>query len=56
MSMTKKDYELIAGTIAKMKSLVGEQLYVADLFADTLAKHDPRFDRDKFLQACGIEQ
>lgn len=52
--MTKKDYELIASVIRQMFSLGDDQLYVADMFAVTLAKQNPRFDRDRFLQACGV--
>ena len=59
--MTKKDYELIAGTLADLMadfsnsgsdevslSLVCEEL------SETLAKENPRFNRSTFLKACGV--
>lgn len=59
--MTKKDYELIASVlkhkqvfyILKMGSYYYDQL--CKDFADTLASKNPRFDKDKFLKACGVE-
>lgn len=43
--MTKKDYELLADTI-------GPLVWPTNLFevADELAKANPKFDRDKFMQ------
>lgn len=58
--MTKKDYELIAGVI-RSHNYGGVWEYIRDIdivaesFATTLALHNPKFDRNKFLQACGIE-
>jgi hypothetical protein len=61
--MTKKDYELIAGVIAELvehKRDKGafahnpELSTVADFFADTLADTNPRFNREIFLKACGV--
>jgi hypothetical protein len=54
--MTKKDYELIAGAIRTMY-FVGDlkQRHVAERMADHLEKAYPKFDRQKFLTACGIE-
>jgi len=57
--MTKKDYELVASVIYSlylghdnwMRS--GEQ--VASRFADKLAERNPKFNRSKFLEACGLE-
>lgn len=56
--MTKKDYELIASAFVYGNTIpVGEnQLYwVTDFLATKLEKQTPRFNRNKFLQACGIE-
>ena len=61
--MTKKDYELIAGAIKSeydgMQRL--DRIYVregvfhaARAIAYALASDNPRFDRDKFLAACGV--
>lgn len=63
--MTKKDYELIAGTFRSFYSSkayggdieVGARLGVQDLaegLAYDLARDNPKFDRQKFLKACGI--
>lgn len=30
--------------------------YICRLFADRLASSNPRFDRSRFLRACGIEE
>ena len=52
--MTKKDYVLLANVIARLTHplTVGE---TAVSIADSLAKDNPRFNREKFLQACGVE-
>lgn len=67
--MTKKDYELIAGALwrsdralqLKDKDKVKRaartemmRLIATDLCA-TLANDNPKFDRSRFLKACGIE-
>jgi hypothetical protein len=61
--MTRKDYELIAGAIANLR---GQQLdggaltnpptlrEVASELATELATTNPRFDRARFLTACGV--
>jgi len=59
--MTRKDYELIAGTLKALHddfsncgsdevslSLVAQEL------ASALAGTNPLFNREKFLKACGI--
>lgn len=59
--MTKKDYELIASVLSQARFVnktasdtrVWERICL--LYASALATTNPRFDRDKFLQACGIE-
>lgn len=59
--MTKKDYELIAlclkgGFMSTTHELKWHDKYkMAQVFAYELGKNNPRFDKDKFLQACGIE-
>lgn len=56
--MTKKNFELVAATINSLPSfsatLRAQKLSVANTFADRFAKEFPRFDRDKFIQACGV--
>lgn len=59
--MTKKDYELIAFVLRNDKLIdetgVAERQFrfYAEGFADRFAGYNPKFDRDKFLTACGIE-
>lgn len=53
--MTRKDFELIASTIAGLfPGQPGHRLTVADRFADQLATTNARFDRERFLRACGV--
>jgi hypothetical protein len=56
--MTKKHFEFIASTIESMPTfsatLRAQKLSCANTFADAFAKEFPKFDRDKFLQACGV--
>lgn len=58
--MTKKDYELIASVFVYTKdqginNLDHESVDITARFmATTLALNNPRFDRDKFLKACGV--
>lgn len=61
--MRKKDYELIAGSLAATKSWITSLNLQADVYriicenlANTLNRDDPKFNKDKFLTACGIEQ
>jgi len=59
--MTRKDYELIARSIfVDRESLQEEsQKQTADLIARGLAEQleamNPRFDRARFLSACGVK-
>jgi len=64
--MTKKDFELIAKAINDGRKLpieiretnkpyISHDDLLAEMFADRLMKVNPRFNRDKFLQACGVE-
>ena len=55
--MTKKDFELIARTLADWPRTDDEHEsweHGCRHFADALATTNPRFDRAKFLQACGV--
>lgn len=63
--MTRKDYELIAKSINHHLAIMGmsgkatsEEFLavgsVAQKIAQGLAEDNPRFDRQKFLKACGI--
>jgi hypothetical protein len=56
--MTKKDYELIARVLLTARNdwLSDETTdTMSEDFADELAKTNPRFKRDVFLRACGVE-
>lgn len=57
--MTKKHYIKIAAIIAAMpdhaESLRSAKSSTARAFADALKLENPRFDRDRFLAACGVE-
>jgi hypothetical protein len=53
--MTRKDYVLIAKTINDAYYLDDNyKLTIARDFADELGLDNPRFDRDRFLAACGV--
>ena len=63
--MTKKHYEAIASKINKERLLRLEKKQTGALaslyflskdLADYFVQDNPRFDRARFLQACGIEQ
>lgn len=59
--MTKKDYELIARALKSTHQTVNVPTRVAQQWAndvcaiaDALAQDNPRFDRERFLAACGV--
>ena len=55
--MTRKDYELIAKVFKNAQELTTERAGVgvtAYLLANELAQDNPRFDRARFLSACGV--
>jgi hypothetical protein len=65
--MTKKDYELIAmsvwrsgfiinGNKIKQEARESMRRLIANDLASSLAHANPRFDRIKFLQACGVTE
>jgi hypothetical protein len=54
--MTRKDYNLIAKIIESAYYLnENQKMVVARDFADDLGLDNPRFDRDRFLVACGVK-
>ena len=54
--MTRKDYVMIADTIGGMTYLnETDRATIAHDFADQLEQDNPRFDRDRFLTACGVK-
>ncbi len=52
--MTRKDYELIAQAIADVWCDAVAQKDIAESLAEALAGDNPRFDRARFLSACGV--
>ena len=56
--MTKKDYELIAGNIKTISNWQDIKpttaLLIALMFAEDLETTNPRFNRELFLTACGV--
>jgi hypothetical protein len=60
--MTKKDYELIADALANIGenyqgedwTMSGALGLISEKLADALATTNPRFNRDTFLKACGV--
>jgi hypothetical protein len=65
--MTKKDYELIAFILKVDRLVVNKEVDPLDLiaqqhefysegFADRLQADNPKFDRRRFLAACGVSE
>lgn len=58
-SLQHRHFAVIAGIIASMPdhaaTLRAAKRSVAMQFADKLAGTNPRFDRTRFLKACGME-
>lgn len=56
--MTKKDYELIARAIADVKSTQGNSTLLRKVVSSLcihLRYANPKFDRKRFLEACGVQ-
>ena len=55
--MTKKDYELIASVLKENSWRTTRKTYesLCWRFMAAFAEHNPKFNRSKFLEACGIE-
>lgn len=61
--MTKKDYKLIANAFAAVTEIHAHSdqytkhiiRQVAKELAVDLLRDNPRFDRDKFFEACGLQ-
>lgn len=49
--MTRKDYVLIAAALREARTVAE----AARLLADQLAQDNPRFDRERFLKAAGVQ-
>jgi hypothetical protein len=62
--MTRKDFEAIAAVLKGQEWPKGDSYAngmhtewenVVNAFGDMLNHHNPRFDRARFLKACGLE-
>ena len=56
--MTRKDYNLIAEVLSYSLNAIIDDMALEALasnFADELALDNPRFDRARFLAACGVK-
>lgn len=61
--MTRRDFQLLAATVQKVRAGYAPN-WDPNLFralddtsralADSLARTNPRFDRRRFLEACGV--
>lgn len=60
MGMTRRDYELIADAIDTLWQIDDADPYTieqaAHELADRLATNNPRFDRLRFVYACGVSE
>lgn len=57
MSMTKKDYEILAATLTQISAEVEQPavyIRIVDKFCETLARDNPHFKRETFQTASGI--
>jgi hypothetical protein len=53
--MTRKDFQLIAATIAGLEVGAETKRYVARSFAEALRSTNPNFNADRFVTACTPE-
>lgn len=58
--MTRKDYVMIAEVLKRSSEggIFEKPLPIKDLvyrFADKLHQDNPRFDRERFMEACGLD-
>lgn len=52
--MTKKHFERLARAVSTIKDLV-ERKRLAEEIAGVCVENNKRFNRKRFLQACGVE-
>ena len=58
--MQHRHFSTVAAILADLNAenagvSIGQHRDICEYFADELATTNPRFDRDRFLKACGIE-
>lgn len=58
MSMTKKDFEAIAEILNNVDYSNPEhsRLFIVEKLADYFSTVNDKFDRERFLKACGVSQ
>lgn len=59
--MTRRDYELIAATLNRVQGMywvskAGRYNVIVEELAAAFARDNPRFNQDKFIDACGLEE
>tara|TARA_R100000234_G_scaffold23021_1_gene13032 strand:- start:2771 stop:3187 length:417 start_codon:yes stop_codon:yes gene_type:complete len=55
MRLTKQHFQLIADTIKATNLAHEDRVELAEEFQRELKKTNPQFDKEKFLEACGVE-
>jgi len=55
--MTRKDYVAIAAALANVRTqaTIPSWQSCCEKIADAMAADNPRFDRARFLKACGVQ-
>lgn len=53
--MTKKHFEAFARAIRQM-SIFADKTAIADIVVQIAQESNPRFDKNRFLRACGIDR
>ncbi len=59
--MTRKDYELVAATLNRVRAMywvskAGRYNAIVEELAASFKKDNARFDTEKFIDACGLEE
>ncbi len=52
--LTKKDFVYLAKTISEIPDAT-TRIKIARLISELCVQSNPRFDRDKFYKACGVD-
>lgn len=59
-TLTKKHYEAISRTLVQYRAQDNDGEYITDMIASDLADYftqdNPKFNRARFLQACGVDK
>ncbi len=57
-NMTRKDFQLIADVLSATRTSPANRMVVKELavtFASELAKTNPRFNKQRFVEACNVK-